>query len=239
MSSAIEVDGLSKSYGRVKAVDNISFKVDYGEIFGLIGPNGAGKSTTIKVLMGILKPDSGRVSILGGKPGDRSLYKYIGYSPQEKETAIYMDLTVYENLKFFSSLYGVKNRDAIDDVINFVELEDKRDELVENLSGGMRARLSLALALLNKPKLLILDEPTIGVDPTLRVKFWKYFRELVDGGVTILLTTHYGDEAEKCDRLALMYAGKILKMGSLDEILSYTGARDFEEAFYLLVSQEV
>jgi len=239
MTSAIKVYQLSKSYGRVKAVDSISFTVDYGEIFGLIGPNGAGKSTTIKILMGILRPDSGEVSVLGGRPGERDLYRYIGYSPQEKEKAVYMDLTVYENLRFFGSLYGVRNKEAIDEVINFVELEEKRDELVENLSGGLRARLSLALALLNKPKLLILDEPTIGVDPTLRVKFWKYFRELVEEGVTILLTTHYGDEAEKCDRLALMYAGKILETGTLEEILSYTGARDFEEAFYMLVSQEV
>ncbi len=239
MSFAVEIEGLSKSYGRVRAVEDISFKVGYGEIFGLIGPNGAGKSTTIKVVMGIIRPDRGRISVLGGRPGDRRLYRYIGYSPQEKETALYMDLTVYENLKFFASLYGLDNRDVVEEALNFVELEDKRDELVENLSGGMRARLSLALALLNKPKLLVLDEPTIGVDPTLRIKFWRYFRELVDGGVTILLTTHYGDEAEKCDRLAMMYSGKILKMGSVDEILSYTGARDFEEAFYLLVSQEV
>ncbi len=235
MTEAIKVVNLSKSYGRLKAVDNISFDVKYGEIFGLIGPNGAGKTTVIKIIMGILKPDRGSVYVLGGEPNDKCIYRYIGYSPQEKETALYEDLTVSENLKFFSKLYNVKNSRRIDEVIGFVELDDKRDELVSNLSGGMKARLSLALALLNKPRLLILDEPTIGVDPPLRAKFWNYFEELVSQGITILMTTHYGDEAEKCDRLALMYSGKILRIGSLEDILNYTGAKEFEEAFLMLL----
>ena len=235
MTTAIQVESLSKSYGKLKAVDNVSFQVKDGEIFGLIGPNGAGKTTIIKILMGLLKPDRGKVFILGETPSKKHVYRYVGYSPPEKETAIYEDLTVYENLRFFARLYGVKDGSKIDKVINFVELEEKRDEIVANLSGGMKARLSLALALINDPRLLILDEPTIGVDPSLRAKFWRYFRELVDRGATILLTTHYGDEAEMCDRLALMYGGRILRIGSLDEILEYTGATRFEEAFLKLI----
>ncbi len=234
---AIRVENLSKSYGKLRAVDRVSFEVRYGEIFGLIGPNGAGKTTIIKILMGIIKGDEGEVYILGRRPGSRDVYKYIGYSPQEKETALYEDLTVYENLKFFSRLYGVKDSGRVEEVINFVELDDKRDELVSNLSGGMKARLSLALALINDPKLLILDEPTIGVDPSLRAKFWRFFNELVEKDVTILLTTHYGDEASMCNRLALMYNGRILRVGGLGDILSYTGADNFEEAFLKLIEE--
>ena len=208
---AIQIENVSKSYGRIQALDDLSLTIRSGEIFGLVGANGAGKTTLIKILTGILRPDAGRVRVIGLDPLSDShrLRAQIGYMPQE--SALYEDLTALENVRFFAA--GQRLADAAaraDDVLTFVDLAGRRRDLAHTFSGGMKQRLSLACALVHRPRLLLLDEPSTGVDPKLRESMWAHFRRLADDGATILLSTHQMDEVQHCDRAAIMRNGRVL-----------------------------
>ncbi len=228
---ALAVRELRKSYGDFEAVRGLSLEVEPGEIFGLIGPNGAGKTTTIKTIIGLLKPDSGEIELLGRKMPNKGVLAKVGYMPQE--LALYRNLTVEENLWFYSRLYGLSREEfekRKESILRFVGLEKFRNRLVGKLSGGMQRRASLACALIHDPEFLILDEPTVGVDPQLRASFWSYFRELTKEGASILITTHYMDEAVNCDRVAIMMNGKVLITAPPEQIIEETGSATLEEA---------
>ena len=218
---AIEAENLTKKFGAFTAVDHISLRVRVGENFGLLGPNGAGKTTTIRMITGVIKPTDGSVRVFGVdvvKERDKVIRK-IGYMPQR--FSLYEDLTVEENLMLYGSLQGLRGqhlRERVNELMDRFYLREIRGRMAGKLSGGMRQRLSLAVALVHDPDLLILDEPTAGIDPPLRRKFWEHFKELNKEGKTILVTTHYMDEAENCDRLALMGGGKIIAEGTPKDI---------------------
>ncbi|MCS7156211.1 MAG: ABC transporter ATP-binding protein [Blastocatellia bacterium] len=212
---AIEVEGLVKRFGAFVAVDHISFRVRRGEIFGLLGPNGAGKSTTIRILCGLLLPTEGRVRVDGLDVPTHAEHvkRRIGYMSQR--FSLYEDLTVEENVEFFSGLYGVareRRRERLEEVLKMAGLTARRRALVRVLPGGLRQRLALACALVHEPPILFLDEPTAGVDPIARRQFWEMIARLSEAGRTILVTTHYMDEAERCHRLALMHRGRIVAL---------------------------
>jgi len=218
---AIEAENLTKKFGAFTAVDHVSLRVRVGENFGLLGPNGAGKTTTIRMITGVIKPTEGSVRVFGVdvvKERDKVIRK-IGYMPQR--FSLYEDLTVEENLMLYGSLQGLRGqhlRERVNELMDRFYLREIRGRMAGKLSGGMKQRLSLAVALVHDPDLLILDEPTAGIDPPLRRKFWEHFKELNKEGKTILVTTHYMDEAENCDRLALMGGGKIIADGTPKDI---------------------
>jgi len=208
---AIQAENVSKSYGRIQALNDLSLTVHSGEIFGLVGANGAGKTTLIKILTGILRPDAGRARVLDLDPRSDShrLRAQIGYMPQE--AALYEDLTALENVRFFAAGQHLADAAArAGEVLAFVDLAGRQRDLAHTFSGGMKQRLSLACALVHRPRLLLLDEPSTGVDPKLRESLWVHFRELADGGATILMSTHQMDEVQHCDRAAIMRNGHIL-----------------------------
>jgi len=223
----LSVKNLSKSYRELKAVDNISFEVAKGEIFGFLGPNGAGKTTTINMICGLLKPDEGNVIIDGRdiiSAGPR-LRNKIGVVPQE--VALYEELNAIENLKFWGKLYGIKGaelKNRIDELLRLCDLNERLKDPVKKYSGGMKRRLNLAAGLIHKPGLLLLDEPTVGIDPQGRHMMLDMIRQFAKKGTTILYTTHYMDEAEAlCDRLAIIDHGRLLAMGTQDEIKQIVG----------------
>jgi drug efflux transport system ATP-binding protein len=211
MKIIIEINKLYKSYNAVKAVKGISLNVSHGEMFGLVGPDGAGKTTTIRILCGLLGFDSGEVRLLG-EDIDRSKKKIqnnIGYLSQK--FSLYGDLTIDENIEFFADIHNVKNfKERREELLEFTRLKPFRDRLAEKLSGGMKQKLALACSLIHKPKILFLDEPTTGVDPASRRDFWKILSNLQKDGITILMTTPYLDEAERCNRVAMMNKGEII-----------------------------
>lgn len=204
--------GMTKIFGEQTAVDNVSFEIPRGSIFGFIGPSGCGKTTTIRLLTGIYKPTGGEVSVFDRNPvnftrGDR---EKIGYMPQS--FVLYPDLSVWENLNFAASIYGVgimRNK-RMNQLLDFVELSEHKHKVVRNISGGMKRRLSLATTLVHRPELLFLDEPTGGIDPVLRRKFWDYFKELQEAGSTLFVTTQYVSEAAYCDLVGIMAEGRLL-----------------------------
>lgn len=229
---AVETINLTKKFGDFIAVNNLNLKIKTGEIYGLLGPNGAGKTTTIKLLCNLTRSSGGDAYLLGKKIPDVSIASDIGYMPQE--TALYDGLTVYQNMSFYGEIYGLspgKIKDRVKELLKFIDLEKWRNELVGNLSGGMKHRVSLACTLIHEPKLLFLDEPTIGVDPELRVSFWNYFHELKSMDITILITTHYMDEARRCDRVGFMQHGDLITEDSPDEILRKSNTDSLEDAF--------
>jgi ABC-2 type transport system ATP-binding protein len=229
---AIHAHKLRKEYDDLVAVDDIDLKIAKGQLYGLIGPNGSGKTTTIKMLVGLLKVTSGKAYVLGEKVPISQNVSRIGYMPQEM--AIYSDLTVHENLQLFSELYSVgpETFDArSEELLKVIDLADREDSLVSELSGGMRHRVSLACALVHDPEVVFLDEPTVGVDPELRVGFWKYFADLKEKGKTVILTTHYMDEAVRCDTVCMMRLGRIIAEGSPKKIMEDSGTHDLESAF--------
>ncbi len=238
-SPPIAVTELVKSFGSLRALDGISLRVEQGETFGLIGPNGSGKTTLIRVLLGLAAATSGEVRVLGQRMPDRRVAREIGYMTQA--SALYSELSVRENLSFFGRLYGLRGKrltGRVDDVLRLVDLADRATSAVQTLSGGMRQRVSLGCALVHEPRLLVLDEPTVGIDPELRVVFWNYFAELNARGVTILVSTHHLDEARRCSRLALLRFGALLAADTPDALLRASGQADFEHAFLYYASRD-
>ncbi len=231
----IEIKGLHKSYGKVKAVNGVDLEIRKGEVFGLLGPNGSGKTTVIKIMCGLLKPDKGSVTILGNDVKNRGYLKLIGYMPQE--TALYEDLTIHENIKMFGGIHEMKKEEVQNrenEVLSMVDLLDRKDFLLSSLSGGQRHRVSLAVSMVHSPELLFLDEPTVGVDPPLRSNFWSTFHEIKKSGRTIVMSTHYMDEALNCDRIGMMRNGGMIALGTPAEIMERTGTKTLENAFLFL-----
>ena len=213
----IEVDKLTKKFGNFTAVDNLSFSISRGEIFGFLGPNGAGKSTTIRMLCGLLQPTSGRGKVGGFDINEQSelIKQNIGYMSQR--FSLYEDLTVEENIRFFGGVYGISNqklKNRMDWVIKMAGLQGREKSLTKTLSGGWKQRLALGCAVLHEPKIIFLDEPTSGVDPISRRNFWELINKLSEDGITVLVTTHYLDEAEYCNKLALINNGRLIASGS-------------------------
>jgi ABC-2 type transport system ATP-binding protein len=208
----IRTRGMSKQFNGQRAVENIDLEIPPGKIFGFIGPSGCGKTTTVRLLTGVYEPTAGEVVVFGRRPTkfNRRTRERIGYLPQI--SVLYSDLSVWENLNFAASVYGVdlRRKDRLDELLEFVELKEHKSKLVRNLSGGMQRRLSLAAALVHDPELLFLDEPTAGIDPVLRRKFWDHFNELQDQGRTLFITTQYVGEAAYCDYVGVMAEGRLL-----------------------------
>ncbi len=218
----IETRSLSRRFGRLLAVKDVSLSVYKGEIFGVLGPNGAGKSTTIRMLCGILDPTGGGGSVVGfdiARQPER-IKERIGYMTQR--FSLYEDLSVEENLRFYAGIYGVprgRRRARVDEVIEKAGLGDRRDQIAGTLSGGWKQRVALASATVHEPPLLFLDEPTAGVDPVSRREFWEQIHRLSAEGTTVLVTTHYMDEAERCHRLAFIFSGELLDTGTPEEVV--------------------
>jgi ABC-2 type transport system ATP-binding protein len=227
---AIDVDGVVKSFGGVRALDGITLRVPRGMVYGLLGPNGSGKTTLIRSLIGLVAPDAGRVTVLDAAMPNVDVLARVGYMTQA--AALYPDLSVEENLRFFAAISGAE--DGVDEALRFVDLLDRRDAVVSTLSGGMRTRASLACALVHRPDLLLLDEPTVGVDPQLRVQLWDGFKQLAAAGTTILVSSHVMDEAERCERLGLIRLGRVLAEGTSDEMKQRAGVTRLEDAFLAL-----
>ena len=239
----ITIEGLRKHYGEIKAVDGIDLEVHDGEIFGLLGPNGAGKTTTISMISGVLKPDNGRIAFDGLNiwVEPKKVKRLLGVVPQE--IAVYEDLTARDNLEFWGSLHGLRGGDlrkAVQEALERVGLEDRAMDSVKTFSGGMKRRLNLYMGLLHSPKFLLLDEPTVGIDPQARLAILDIVREVAAAGTTVLYTTHYMEEAQElCDRIAIIDHGQILTVGTLEaltrqsgesEMLKIIGAFDETEA---------
>jgi len=232
LPDAVVTINLMKSFKELLAINDLNLTVKQGEIYGLIGPNGSGKTTTVKILCGLLQEDGGNAEVLGSPPGNRSIRPKIGYMPQE--LAVYPDLRVRQNLEFFGRLYGLggkKLEERKKTLLKMVALEDRKDSLVSTLSGGMKHRLSLACAMIHSPRLLFLDEPTVGIDPELRFTFWQYLKKLKEEGVTTLITTHYMDEASRCDKVGLIREGRLIAEGSPNELKEASGVEVLEDVF--------
>ena len=230
--TAIQTRKLVKTFGKFTAVDGLDLTIDEGTTYGLLGPNGSGKTTAIKMICGLLQPTSGQIKVLGKTMPSKDVLPSIGYMPQD--VAVYMDNTVHENLEVFASLYGMSPelfRKREKEMLDFVDLSSWRGALVSTLSGGMRHRLSLACALLHEPRLLILDEPTVGVDPELRASFWEYFEKLGKKGITVVITTHYMDEAGHCQKVGLLRQGRLIAEGVPDELMKEHGKKSLEDVF--------
>src|SRR5512141_1850670 len=229
---AIDVRDLVVQRGRIQAVRGISFSTPPGEVTGLLGPSGCGKSTLMRSVVGVQVVRSGTVEVLGLPAGDKRLRDRVGYVTQAP--SVYSDLTVAENLRFFARVLGV-SAGEVDRCIDAVDLAGARDQVVSRLSGGQCSRVSLAVALLGKPELLVLDEPTVGLDPVLRRDLWALFHSLADAGTAVLVSSHVMDEAERCDRLLLMRDGELLATETPRALLERTRTTDVEAAFLTLV----
>jgi ABC-2 type transport system ATP-binding protein len=231
----VRAQNLVKRYKERVALRGLSLAIEQGQFYGLVGPNGAGKTTLIRILCGLLKPDEGEAEVLGWRVPNFRIKSQLGYMPQE--TALYPDLTVMQNLRFFGELYDLP-RDQLQEraeaLLELVQLQDYRDQSVGTLSGGMQRRASLAVALLHKPPLLLLDEPTVGVDPLLRNILWEHFQQLIQEKVTLLITTHLMEEAARCQKIGFLNEGCLLAEGTPEEFLARTGAQTLEEAFSAL-----
>ncbi len=227
---AVEVEGVVKKFGRLRALDGVSLRVRTGEVYGLLGPNGSGKTTLIRTLVGLVRPDAGTVTVLGRRMPEVGILSRIGYMTQA--AALYPDLSVEQNVRFFAAINGTE--DNVGAALDFVELGARRRSVVAELSGGMRTRASLACALVNRPRLLLLDEPTVGVDPQLRRQLWDRFQAMASEGTTILVSSHVMDEAERCQRLGLILFGKLLAEGSAPELIQRAGVQRLEDAFLKL-----
>jgi ABC-2 type transport system ATP-binding protein len=221
------VRNLSVVRDRTTILRGITLDVPAGVVYGLVGPSGSGKTTLIRAIVGRQRIAGGDARVLGAPAGSASLRHATGYMPQN--AAVYDDLTARENLQFFAAIYGVE-RERVTTVLDLVDLAEAADRPVRSLSGGQRRRVSLAAALLPSPRLLVLDEPTVGLDPRLRVRLWSQFRAWAGTGTTLLITTHVMDEAERTDRLAFLTDGRLVTEGTPDEIRARTGAAGLEEA---------
>jgi ABC-2 type transport system ATP-binding protein len=230
----IEARDLSVRRSGREIVHGVTFGLPAGRITGLIGPSGGGKTTLMRAVVGVQRHVQGEVSVLGMVPGSSGLRRRLGYGTQS--LAAYEDLSVRENLEYFAALVGAR-RGQVDELLARVELQLAADQLVRSLSGGQRSRVSLATALLGEPELLVLDEPTVGLDPVLRERLWGLFRELAGAGVTLLVSSHVMDEAARCDEVLLLRDGRILAQATPGELTQRTGTDDLDQAFLRLVEE--
>jgi ABC-2 type transport system ATP-binding protein len=226
LEKAIAFENVSKSFNGLHALDEVSLAVPRGQVFGLIGPDGAGKTTAIRIMATLLLPDSGRASVLGFdvKSSPFEIKRRIGYMPQN--FSLYRDLTVMENVEFYAGIYKVEKKllkERVEKLLDFTGLKPFTNRIADALSGGMKQKLALACSLIHEPELVLLDEPTTGVDPVARRQFWKILDGLVANGMTVLVSTPYMDEAERCHRIAFMNKGKIVKEGLVDELRTPQG----------------
>jgi ABC-2 type transport system ATP-binding protein len=226
---AIEAARLHKTYGQIHAVDGIDMSLPPGRVYGLLGPNGSGKTTLIRLLTGLASATSGTVKVLGVQMPSRTNLQHIGYMTQAD--GIYPELSVWENLTFFAALYGVTDKAQLHAALQFVELDTRTGTPAMQLSGGMRRRLSMACALAHHPSVIFLDEPTVGVDPALRVQFWNHFHRLAADGATLLVSSHVMDEADRCDELLFIRDGHVLAQGTPKELRSRAHTDNLETAF--------
>jgi ABC-2 type transport system ATP-binding protein len=237
-NNSIVIDNLNFKYGKLTVIDNLSLQILSGISFGLLGPNGSGKTTLIRLMVGLLKPLSGNISCLGKPPGTANA-KNIGYMPQLP--SLYTELTVEQNIDFFARIYGMRDRKQrqlrIAEVIKLVDLWSKRKVSINQLSGGMRQRVSLGCAIVHQPPLIFLDEPTVGLDPELRSHFWQYFADLTHNGSTIIISSHTMDDASHCQKLAFLREGKVIAQGSPTELRAATGVTEatLEDAFLYFI----
>jgi ABC-2 type transport system ATP-binding protein len=225
----IRATALVKRFGPVAAVDGMTFDLAPGRIYGLLGPNGSGKTTLIRLLTGMTRATEGHAEVLGARMPSRPTLSRIGYMTQGD--GIYPALTAGENARFFAEAYGADSGAAVTGALALVGLADRSTTIAAHLSGGQRRRLSLACALVHEPSILFLDEPTVGVDPLLRVQFWGHFRSLADAGTTIVVSSHVMDEADRCDELLFVRAGRVIARGTGEELRASSGAGDLEAAF--------
>jgi ABC-2 type transport system ATP-binding protein len=234
MKSGVEVRGLRVVRGGNDVLRDLTFSVDPGEVTGLLGPSGCGKTTLMRAIVGVQRLAGGSVTVFDEPAGSPSLRRRLGYVTQAP--SVYDDLTVAENLRFFADVLGV-GADRVDACVQVVDLEAERDRVVSRLSGGQRSRVSLAVALLAEPDLIVLDEPTVGLDPVLRKDLWETFHRLADEGAAVFVSSHVMDEATRCDRLLLMREGRIIADDTPHALLEKTGAEDIETAFLDLVAR--
>jgi ABC-2 type transport system ATP-binding protein len=234
-AAAVEVTGLRVVRGGTEVLHELTFTLRSGELTGLLGPSGCGKTTLMRSIIGVQRIAGGSVRVFGERAGSAPLRPRIGYVTQA--VSVYDDLTVEENLRFFASVLGVDGS-RVRQVAEVVDLEAERDRVVSRLSGGQRSRASLAVALLGDPELIVLDEPTVGLDPVLRRDLWQTFHRLADAGAAVIVSSHVMDEATRCDRLLLMREGRIIADDSPAGLLEKTGAEDIETAFLDLVGRE-
>ena len=229
MTLAIDVQGLSKRFGTLQAVDNVSLQIEQGHITGFLGPNGSGKTTSLRMLCGLLTPDSGQGQVLGFDfPREaEAIKRQTGYMTQR--FSLYEDLTIEENLSFIARVYGLDRVSRrVDEQLEKLGLDHRRKQLAGTLSGGWKQRLALAAAVMHEPKLLLLDEPTAGVDPQARRDFWDEIHRLAEEGMTVLVSTHYMDEAERCHEIAYIFNGKLIARGTGDALIADSGLVTFE-----------
>jgi ABC-2 type transport system ATP-binding protein len=232
MNSVIQVSGVSKNFGTHHVLKDISLTVKKNEIYGLLGPSGAGKTTLVKMIAGIETPTKGSINVLDTLMPDLHNMSRIGYMAQSD--ALYGELSGKENLEFFASIYGLKGekqKERIEHAASLVNLTDFLKKPVQQYSGGMKRRLSLAAALLHEPEILILDEPTVGIDPVLRQSIWNELYKLIDAGTTIIVTTHVMDEAEKCGQIGMLRDGRLIASGSPQQLKKNTSSVTIEDAF--------
>ncbi|MGH2906941.1 MAG: ABC transporter ATP-binding protein [Solirubrobacterales bacterium] len=232
MAAAIEIQNLRVVRGDNEVLPDLTIQVPSGTVTGLMGPSGCGKSTLMRAIVGVQKVAGGDVTVLGEPAGSAALRSKVGYVTQAP--SVYTDLTVRENLSYFASIAAVPH-ERIDAVIETVDLGRFADRVAANLSGGQRSRVSLAAALLGEPAVLVLDEPTVGLDPVLRKSLWELFHRLAGGGSTLLVSSHVMDEASRCDQLILMREGRIITETTPNELLTLTGASEMEDAFLRLI----
>jgi len=232
VAPAVRALNLVKAFGPIRAVDDVSFDLAPGRIYGLLGPNGSGKTTLIRLLTGLTRATSGHAEVLRVTMPSRQTLGRIGYMTQSD--GIYPALTVGENARFFAAVYGVEGSAPVLDALGLVDLVDRVDSVANTLSGGQRRRLSLACALVHRPPILFLDEPTVGIDPLLRFEFWAHFRTLANGGTTIVVSSHVMDEADRCDELLFVRSGKVIARGTGRDVRDQAGTDDLEQAFLRL-----
>lgn len=235
---SVSVNKISKRYGKVQALRDVSFSVGKGEIFGLIGPDGAGKTTMFRILATLLLPDAGNATLDGFDVVNemKDIRKRVGYMPGK--FSLYQDLTVEENLQFFATLFGTTVEEGYDSIrAIYSQIEPFRNRRAGALSGGMKQKLALSCALVHQPSVLLLDEPTTGVDPATRRQFWELIYDAAKRGITVFVTTHYMDEAEYCDRISIMVDGKIKAMGSPDQLKRELNQPDMDHVFTYLARQ--
>jgi ABC-2 type transport system ATP-binding protein len=234
MNSAVEIERLVVRRGGNEVLRDVSARVPAGEVAGLLGPSGCGKTTLMRAIVGVQKVAGGAVTVLGRPAGARELRTRVGYVTQAP--SVYADLTIDENLRYFARVLGAPP-ERVDQALAAVDLARSGHRLVGTLSGGQRSRVSLAVALLGSPELLVLDEPTVGLDPVLRHELWELFARLADAGTTLLVSSHVMDEADRCEALVLMRDGRIIAAGTPDELRARTGTDAIEDAFLDLVAE--